>query len=403
MRVLVVHNRYSSRVPSGENLAVHDEVGWLRDAGVDVETHEVSNDDVVGAGTVDRVRQAAESLWSISAQRRMAAAIDAVRPDIVHVHNLFPLLTASVPWTAGRRGIPVLWTVHNHRVVCVVGTHFRDGAPCHLCRPGWRVPGVRHGCYGGSAVASGLVTGSTSMFARLARRRITTLAVSNHMKRWLVDDAGFSPARVRVKYNGVALPPDGTTNQAVSSSRAFFFSGHLTEHKGVELLLQAWQRVGADAQATLLVAGDGPRAGDIRGAAAADDRITWLGHVRPDQMASHLSAARAAIVPSTWEEPFGRTAAEALAYGRPVITTGSGGLTEVVDETSGWITAGDPDRLAAAIREAAGSDEAVEKRSPAARARHAELFSPQATTDALIRIYEEASSGAVVPKAQGAS
>ena len=56
MRVLVVHNRYSSRVPSGENLAVDDEVRWLREAGVDVHRHEVSNDDVVAPGPIARVR-----------------------------------------------------------------------------------------------------------------------------------------------------------------------------------------------------------------------------------------------------------------------------------------------------------------------------------------------------------
>ena len=59
MRVLVVHNAYSSRVPSGENLSVADEVAWLRDAGVDVAVHEVSNDTVVSAGAAGKARQAA--------------------------------------------------------------------------------------------------------------------------------------------------------------------------------------------------------------------------------------------------------------------------------------------------------------------------------------------------------
>ena len=50
-----------------------------------------------------------------------------MRPDVVHVHNLFPLLTGSVPAAARRRGIPVVWTVHNRRVRCVGGGLFRDG------------------------------------------------------------------------------------------------------------------------------------------------------------------------------------------------------------------------------------------------------------------------------------
>src|SRR5688572_22957294 len=171
MRVLVVHNRYSSRVPSGENLAVDDEVTWLRAAGVEVETFEASNDDVLGAGAVAKARQALESLWSLSAQRKFASVLDQFSPDLVHVHNLFPLLTARVPWRALRRRVPVVWTVHNRRLTCVIGTNFRDGRRCHDCRPGWRIPGVRHACYGGSGVASALVTGSTTIYRRLARQR----------------------------------------------------------------------------------------------------------------------------------------------------------------------------------------------------------------------------------------
>jgi glycosyltransferase involved in cell wall biosynthesis len=108
---------------------------------------------------------------------------------------------------------------------------------------------------------------------------------------------------------------------------------------------------------------------------------------------AEIAAARAVIVPSVWDEPFGRTAAEALAYSRPVVTTGTGGLAEVVDGATGWITGRDPDAMAAAICEAADDDEAVDHRSVAAGKRHAELFSPEATTAALLRVYETAAEG----------
>ena len=102
MRVLVVHNRYSSRSPSGENLAVDDEIRWLGEAGVDVVSHQVSNDEMVDVGPLARVRDGLGAVWSLGARRRFEAALDESRPDLVHVHNLFPLLTSSVP-TAARR------------------------------------------------------------------------------------------------------------------------------------------------------------------------------------------------------------------------------------------------------------------------------------------------------------
>jgi len=387
LRVLVVHNRYSSKVPSGENLSVADEVRWLGEAGVEVELHTVSNDDVLGRGAVRQVRQALETPWSPAARRRFEQAAESFRPDVVHVHNLFPLLTASVPWAALRRDLPVVWTVRNHRLVCVDGTHFRDGAPCHLCRPGWRLPGIRYGCYRDSKVGSALVTAATAAFGRVARRRLTAVAISRTMRDWLVDRAAFPAERVRVKYNGIA-PPPAPDAAVAGASRSFLFVGKLAPYKGLDLLLDAWRRAALPDGAELRILGDGPMASEVAAAAGEDRRITWVGHVPAADIPGHLAAARAVIVPSVWDEPFGRVAAEALAHARPVITTGLGGLQEIVDERCGWLTGTDPEHLAKAIAEAAASDTAVADRAAAAVHRHRQLFSPEATTEALIAIYE---------------
>jgi glycosyltransferase involved in cell wall biosynthesis len=386
MRVLVVHNRYSSRVPSGENLAVDDEVRWLRDAGVDVVRHEVSNDDIVSPGPVARARDGLEATWSPAAGRAFGRVLDDVRPDVVHVHNLFPLLTGSVPATARRRGLPVVWTVHNFRVRCVAGTHFRDGRPCHACRPGYRLPGVIHRCYAGSLAASALVGSATSVYLAVARRRaIHPIAISDEIAAWLASSAGFEPADIRVKYNGVASPPAATT--APGGRRNLLYIGRLSREKGVDLLLEAWARTTIDAELHLV--GSGPLADDVQAAARADPRLVPWGQVPGAEVASHIDRARAVVMPSVWREPFGRAAAEALAHGRPVITTGRGASAEVVGTNAGWIVGTDVAMLSAALTEAASSDALVDAKGAAGRARHAALFSPEATTGALIAIYDQ--------------
>lgn len=399
--MLVVHNGYSSRVPSGENLAVHDEMAWLADAGVDVVTHEASNDDVFGTGSAQRARQAVEAVWSVSQQRRLDRAVTEHRPDVVHVHNLFPLLSASVPWRALRRDLPVVWTVHNRRVRCVGGTNFRAGEACELCTTGWRLPGIRHACYGESKVASALVTASSSLFAALARRRVTAVAISGAVRQWLVDDAGFRPERVTVKYNGVAPPAVDAGVVPPASSRAFVFVGSLGAHKGVRHLLEAWRHDAVPADATLHIAGAGPLDDEVQQAAAADPRITWHGRLPVDEVQKLMATARAVVVPSLWQEPFGRVAAEALACGRPVITTGFAGLSEIVDEECGWITGGAVETLAAAIATAAGADDEVARRGAAAAARYRERFSPAATTRALLDIYESCTRKRTAGKSPG--
>src|SRR5690606_10517083 len=179
---------------------------------------------------------------------------------------LFPLFTASVPWRAMSRDLPVVWTARNLRVTCIEGTHFRDGADCNLCRPGWRMPGVQHRCYRGSLGGSLLVTGATSIFRRMARTGISTIAISETMRSWLVDEAGFDPGRVRVKYNGVTTPPVGDGIAPIGST--FLFIGKFAAYKGIDLLLDAWSRVRHD-HARLLFVGDGPMADTVRRAADA--------------------------------------------------------------------------------------------------------------------------------------
>jgi glycosyltransferase involved in cell wall biosynthesis len=392
VRVLVVHNRYSSAAPSGENVSVANEVAWLRDAGVHVHTHEVSNDDVLGAGIAVKIRSAAEMAWSPSAAGRFDEVLDRVRPDVVHVNNLFPLLTASVPWRAVRRDMPVVWTARNLRVTCIEGTHFRAGADCTLCRPGRRLPGIRHRCYRDSASVSALVTGATAIFRRLARTRATTVAISHVLRRWLVDEAGFDPGRVHVKYNGVAPPAIGHDAPVPTAGAPFVFVGKFAAYKGIDLLLDAWRQV-QHPRARLCFVGDGPLAATVQ-AATSDPRITWMGQVPAGEVAAHIAGARAVVVPSVWDEPFGRVVAEAFALGRPVVTTGRGALGEVVGDDAGWIVGTDPAALARTIDEVAASDDLVAAKGAAGRARHAELFSPEATTAALIDIYREAIAGA---------
>jgi glycosyltransferase involved in cell wall biosynthesis len=386
VRVLVVHNRYSAATPSGENVSVDLEVEGLCAAGVDVHRHEVSNDDVLSGGVVDKLRAAAATTWSPGAAARLDTEIDRIRPDIVHVHNLFPLLTASVPARALARGLPVVWTARNLRVTCVEGTQFRAGTDCRLCRPGWRVPGIRHRCYRGSLGASVLVTGATSLFRRIARTRVTTVAISHAMARWLVDEADFDPARVHVKYNAVATPTD-VPAPAPGTCDTFLFVGKFAAYKGIDLLLDAWSRVQAD-NARLRFVGDGPMAATVR-AATADPRVTWAGHVPAAEVLREIAAARAVVVPSVWDEPFGRVVAEAFAMGRPAITTGRGALAEVVDR-AGWVTGTDADDLARAIDEAAASDALVDERGAAGRARHQAEFSLDATISRLLGIYDAA-------------
>jgi glycosyltransferase involved in cell wall biosynthesis len=186
---------------------------------------------------------------------------------------------------------------------------------------------------------------------------------------------------------GVPGPAAGQDVRPAEDGATFLFAGQLTDDKGVPLLLDAWAR-GAPPYARLRVVGSGVAGSLVTAAAAADARITFVGPLALEAMAAELARARVLVAPSTTAETFGRVAAEALAYGRPVITTGLGGLGEIVDAQSGWVTGVDAGALADAIHEAAADDDAVATRGAKGRERHRAHFSPEATTGALTDIYE---------------
>ncbi len=94
-------------------------------------------------------------IYGRAAQQDLSRILDEYRPDVLHLHNPYPLLSPWVVRTAHRHGVPVVQTVHNYRQVCSSGLYFRDGHNCHDCRGkafGW--PAVEHKCYRGSAAQS---------------------------------------------------------------------------------------------------------------------------------------------------------------------------------------------------------------------------------------------------------
>ena len=133
MHVLVVHNRYSSAQPSGENRVVDEEVGLLRAAGHRVDVFERRSDDIAARSLLGKVAVPLLVPWNPAVRTELVARLRAERPDVVHVHNVFPLLSPSVLTACADVGVPVVATLHNYTQVCPPGTLHRDGRPCTEC------------------------------------------------------------------------------------------------------------------------------------------------------------------------------------------------------------------------------------------------------------------------------
>lgn len=382
MRVLQIHNRYRSSMPSGENTVVDQEAELLTAAGVEVLRHVRTSDEIDGFGLVGKLGVPLRPLRSREDCAAVAEILQRDRPDVVHLHNPNPLISMSVVRVARDHGVPVVMTVHNHRHTCVKGTFRRDGHACHDCS-GKRVPypGVLHGCYRDSRLQS--VPAVASLAAHRSTYQLVDryLAISSAMRDSIVR-GGVPAERVTVKPNSV---PDPGAPTPVRADGRLTFVGRLDEDKGVLLLLEAWCAGAARPGHELTLIGSGPLLDRAQQVAAQRPDVRVTGQLPAAEVDRRVRESTALLMPSLWEEPFGLVAVEALARARPVMTTGAGGLGDIVDASCGWVV----EPTVGAWRQALDgvTREAAARLGQVGRRRYEERWTPDQVTDRLIAAY----------------
>lgn len=383
MRVLIAHNRYQSRSPSGENRVVEAEIDLLRSAGVQVETLIESSDDIPDFSLRERVQVAAGPLYSRRGAMKLTYLVEAFRPDLLHVHNVFPLISPATISVATSRGIPVIQTVHNYRHTCVNGLHFRDGSVCVDC-VGKLVPypAVRHGCYRGSRAQSIPMALSQTMHSGTWRKVSRYLALTPFMAAMLTK-AGIAKERIIVRPSWVSDP-----GPAPPGGSEALFVGRLDQAKGVRLLLDAWEIGGRESVERLRILGDGPLRGLVEDAAGRDSRIRFEGAVPPQRVAEAMRHARFLVFPSLWFEGYPLVIAEAFARSTPVLAVEGGSAASVVCDVVGWRSPPEASALAKTMNQI--SDSVATEKGAAARRHYERVNSPRAGLHTLLEAYEQA-------------
>ena len=380
VRILVVHNRYQVR--GGEDVAVDDEIAALRRAGIEVIARIVENDGI--GGWPAKLRAALGTAHSASGVRLVKDAIRDTRPDILHAHNFFPLLSPAIHAAAQAEGVATVQTLHNFRTVCPGGLLMRDSRPCETCIGGSPYWGAWHACYRGSRAGS---LAAAHMID--AHRRGGTW--QNHVDRFVVlsafalkrfERAGFPPEKMIVRPSSVDDPGPPEEGERAG----IVYAGRLSDEKGVTVLIEAARR----ATFPLEIIGEGPLAAEL--AAAAPDHVRCRGPLPRDEVRRRIASAEAVVVPSLCYEGSPLVIAEAFAAATPVVAARIGALPDLVQEgrTGLLAPAGDADGLAAELMRIGADRAAARLMGRRARAHYETEWSPPASLAALIRVYAEA-------------
>jgi glycosyltransferase involved in cell wall biosynthesis len=324
MRILVAHNRY--KYAGGEDSVMRAEVAMLRNGGHEVALYEVDNQAIQGIAA--KISASVSVFYSYNSSAKMAELLRTFRPEIVHIHNWFPLLSPSVIAVAAEAGIPVVQTLHNFRMLCANAILYRDGKVCRDCLgQAFPLGAAVHGCYAASHAGSAVVAAAFA-YHRLARTwtGVSTFIALSEFQRSLLIEGGLDSAQIVVKPNfvkDVGESGDGSGGYAL-------FVGRLTPEKGIRTVLSAWQRKLMPVD--LRIMGNGPLVDEVREAARSIEGVEYLGQQSASEVYAAMASAKFLIFPSEWYEPFALTIVEAFSRGTPVLAADLESIGELVKD-----------------------------------------------------------------------
>ena len=381
MVILLVHNYYQQL--GGEDRVFEAEAALLEDKGHRILRYTVRNEQIVG---MKPLVVAAGTLWNRSVYRDIRALIRKERPDVVHFHNTFPLISPSAYYAAKAEGTAVVQRLPNYRLLCPNALFLRNGRVCEDCM-GHLVPwpGVLHACYRGSRAASAVVTSMLTMHKvlRTWTEMVDVYVVLTEFARQKFIQGGLPAEKIVVKPNFVYPDPGPGEGQGGYT----LFVGRLSVEKGLDTLLEAGKRLGSKVR--LKIVGDGPLAPQVAEAAREFPWIEWQGMMSKDQVLALMKDAQVLLFPSVWYEGFPVVIAEAYAVGLPVIGSKLGSMCSLIEpgRTGLFFRAGDPEDLAAQVDWALGHPVELARMRQEARQEFEAKYTATQNYENLIDIY----------------
>lgn len=390
LNILLSHNYYSSEVPSGENRVYEAERELLLKNAHTINCFTRHSDEIRIKGGIGVLQGALTTPWNALMARAIRRQVDHFQPDVVHVHNTFPLLSPAIFHAIGKRAARVL-TLHNYRVFCPAAIPMRAGKVCTECiDKRSAIPAMIHGCYRRSRVATLPLALSVGLHRALGTwvNQVDAFICLSEFQRELMVEAGLPREKVHVKPNFYPGNPDVL---AWPERKPYVvFAGRLTAEKGVINLLRAWRLWGAAAPELRLV-GDGELRAELERMAEGLP-VRFLGQVGAEDAQAQIAGARLLVLPSECFEGFPMVVREAFAFGTPAAVSNLGPLPTIVEHgKSGMVfQPGDSQSLLHEVRHAWVTPGLLERLGQGARAEFASKYTEEANYAALMEIYRQA-------------
>jgi glycosyltransferase involved in cell wall biosynthesis len=394
MKCLLVHNLYQQ--PGGEDHVLDAEKAILTRAGHQVIEYIRDNAEILEYGLRSKATLWLRTVWAWDSCRDLQDVLGREKPDLVHFHNTFPLISPAAYYACQEARVPVVQTLHNYRLLCPSATLFRDNKVCEDCVEHGLLRSIGHGCYRGSRPATAVVALmlAAHRLGRTWNRMVDCYIALTEFARQEFIAAGLPPERIVVKPNFV--DPDPSAASGIGGY--VLFVGRLSPEKGLRTLLAAWKRLRIEIP--LQIVGDGPDREELEAHAAqlGLNCISFLGRKDRGCTMAAIQGARFLVFPSKCYEGFPVTIAEAFASGRTVICSRLGAMQEVVTDgcTGLHFNPDDAEDLAQKVKWAWTHPEPLAEMEKAARAEYEAKYTAERNYSLLMEIYERARAEALI-------
>jgi glycosyltransferase involved in cell wall biosynthesis len=393
MNIVVIHNSYQR--PGGEDVVVAQETALLERHGHRVTHYQRSNREIESLsfgeklGLISRIISAGDSKLCVREILRD------LKPDLVHVHNTFALISPSVYETCHEENVPVVQTLHNYRLMCPAATFYRNGKVCEECPTNGLQRSLRYGCYHNSRVQSGAIALmlKAHRLKNTWNERVDAYIALSHFQKARFAQSGIPAGRIHVKPNFVEPDPGERTERSDGGRRRYvLFVGRLSVEKGLSVLLKAWNRL--HEEIPLVIVGDGPMRPYLEKEVKSKGlrSVFFAGLLNRSDVYDAMKSAAFVVVPSVWQEPFGLNIVEAFACGTPVLGASIGAIGEMVDDnrTGMHFAPDDPDSLANKVTSCWTNSAKLEAMGREARRVYRERYTGNSTYPRLMDIYASA-------------
>ncbi len=392
MKILAIHNFHRKGSASGDDQVFKSETALLKNHGNTVIQYTISNDTFDNKGITGKVVSTFGMLWSFKNYRAVQKLIKKEKPDIIHIHTFFPLLSPSVLYAAKRLDVPVVATLHDTRFICPCATSLRKMKLCNKCGDGHYFRMYKYGCFKNSKMQSLLVAGIFK-YHRIRKsfyKQIDKYICLNDNQIELLKGIGFDKTKIVKKYNFV---PDTEANvEAVKiegiPKKYVVFYGRIGEEKGVRILMQIWEQI---KDIPLVVMGSGPLEKEFKLWAEKKDHVYFLGYIEHNKCLSIVKGGEFVIFPSIWYEGCSMVEIETESLGNALIATNLGFSAEAIkDGMNGYkVELGDVTGFVKYIRKLWKNPDDCQKLGENARKDYEANYLPEDNYKQLMKIYED--------------